>query len=501
MLFRSSTTPSGIAGLQPSQYYYVNALETNPLVSIALYTNLRDCYNDENRVNLINAGNGYYTLSLGAIASCISSAAPIRENNLALKFDRTTYTSQVTDWHTSGFYGSFYAGEFNYSMAGASSGIKLDNSEPNISKILASSSGAVFEILGVENLQDVKFSSRSRTVTNTLGSTDPAYPNTVVIDRSPGGAPVLSTTGSTIGFYVGMPIKFEGAAFGNIVIDQTYYVESLVNVDGLDIGFRIADTYENAIGGVPITLTTATVPSAGVLAYPAEVTNHAILTIDYPGIRKATATNSANHSITIPISSTGFGGTQGFYRGMMLFFVGKMFGGLVENEPYYVTSIIDEQTFTISSIQNPITTKVYGVLDSTDYYFPNTVVVANDVEFNVNDPVIFDPFTVTDAYGSVTTYNSFGGINAGQLYYVSEQDGAGHIKLSNAPNSSPITLTAFYPTPNSYTYGVAVNQKTCINVYTDKGSINADINLPVSPGQITGQEFTDRKSTRLNSSH
>ena len=175
---------------------------------------------------------------------------------------------------------------------------------------------------------------------------------------------------------------------------------------------------------------------------------------------------------------------------MMLFFVGKMFGGLVENEPYYVTSIIDEQTFTISSIQNPITTKVYGVLDSTDYYFPNTVVVANDVEFNVNDPVIFDPFTVTDAYGSVTTYNSFGGINAGQLYYVSEQDGAGHIKLSNAPNSSPITLTAFYPTPNSYTYGVAVNQKTCINVYTAKGSINTDINLPVSPGQITGQEFT-----------
>ena len=110
---------------------------------------------------------------------------------------------------------------------------------------------------------------------------------------------------------------------------------------------------------------------------------------------------------------TGFGGTQGFYTGMMLFFVGSVFGGLVENEIYYVTSIIDEETFTISKKQTPIQTTVYGTLDGTDPTYPNSVICQTNVEFNVNDPIIFSDFVI-----SGSSVSSFGGLNAGQVYYV-----------------------------------------------------------------------------------
>jgi len=41
---------------------------------------------------------------------------------------------------------------------------------------------------------------------------------------------VQGSIGSTIGFYIGMPIKFVGQSFGGLNVEQTYYVKSLVNI-------------------------------------------------------------------------------------------------------------------------------------------------------------------------------------------------------------------------------------------------------------------------------
>ena len=232
----------------------------------------------------------------------------------------------------------------------------------------------------------------------------------------------------------------------------------------------LATTYDNAIAGIPVTLTTATAPAAGLTAYPANVTNQAVLTIDYPAIRKATTTQSSDNSITIPITTLGLGGTQGFYTGMMLFFVGETFGGLVENEKYYVTTVIDNERFTISAKSNPIQTTIYGSLGSADLVYPNCVVCDSNVEFSVNDPIIFNA--------------TFGGIVAGQVYYISSLNGSGHFTVANAPNSTNITLTTSSAT------GTVVNQKDVVQLSDATGSVNTEINLPISPGQITGQLFT-----------
>lgn len=479
--YTSLGTPIG--GLESGQHYYVNVLETTPIVSIAFYTTYKDCVLDQDRVKFYSAGSGTQEVSVGAIATCISSAKPIRENTISIKFDRTTYKSQVIDWAPGDFYGSFYAGAFNYSTAGASSGVKLQSTRPDINTFLASADGATFEILDVENVETIKWSSRLRNVVQTFNGSNPVTPNTIKISPTDGGATVEGTVGSTIGFYVGMPIKFTGEAFGNIQVNKTYYVESLVNISGQATGFRIATSYDNAINGIPVTLTTATAPAAGLTASPGAVTNQALMTIDYPGIRKVTATSASDNSITIPITSTGFGGTRGFYTGLMLFFVGQTFGGIVQNEIYYVTSVIDDEHFTMSTEQNPIQTTVYGTLDNTDLTFPNYVICDNNVQFNINDPIIFSDFTINGV-----SVSSFGGLNAGQLYYIANINGNSHFTVANQPNGAEIPLTAV--ATSSSTGGTCINQKNVVQLSNATGSINAEINLPVSPGQITGQQFT-----------
>jgi hypothetical protein len=110
----TNTTPVG--GLDVDQYYYVNVLESTPTFVVALYTTYRDAINDSDRVILFDIGSGVNNvLNVSARASCVSTSLPIRENQITLRFDRTTYNSELTEWVGGAFYGSFYAGLYNNS--------------------------------------------------------------------------------------------------------------------------------------------------------------------------------------------------------------------------------------------------------------------------------------------------------------------------------------------------------------------------------------------------
>jgi cystathionine beta-lyase/cystathionine gamma-synthase len=92
--------------------------------------------------------NGKFGL---AFASCVTSSTPTRENNIALRFDRTSYTSQVIDWVPSGFYGSFYAGTIDNSTKVSSSSITLKSTRTQISFILACAHGVIFQVFNTTN--------------------------------------------------------------------------------------------------------------------------------------------------------------------------------------------------------------------------------------------------------------------------------------------------------------------------------------------------------------
>ena len=108
---------------------------------------------------LFDTGSGVNNiLSVSARASCVSTSLPIRENQITLRFDRTTYNSELTEWYGGAFYGSFYAGLYNNSERISSSSIGLQSTQPDIDTILASAAGAVFEIEDVTNVEVITWS-------------------------------------------------------------------------------------------------------------------------------------------------------------------------------------------------------------------------------------------------------------------------------------------------------------------------------------------------------
>jgi hypothetical protein len=455
-----------VGGLEDNQYYYVNVLETAPTFVIALYTNYRNSILDQDRVVLFGQGTGTNNkLNLSARASCVSTSLPIRQNNITLKFDRTSYTSQVTDWRSGSFYGSFYAGLYNNSESIASSSISLQDTQPPIDSILASAQGAPFEINSVTNEVDLTWSSRTRDVVSTIGGAS----DIVTIIESTGGTTTgLPGIGPTIGFYIGMPIKFVGAVGStNIINEQTYYVHSILN----DSQIKISATD----GGPVFNLNTETIGAAGLKLYVGQVVDTTILNINYSGIRQVTATTSGTNKLTIPLTLSGLGGTQGFYTNLPVFFTGPVFGGIIENETYYVTTVADSQNFTISTTQDPVTIEISSTEDATNPFFANCISCTSSLGLTVNDPVIFTGLDVTSG-----TCN----LIEGQVYYVSSLFSGTKFIVSQGINGGE-----FDPGTSTLT-GMVTDQKDTLTLSSATGSMTINVGLPISPGQINGQHFT-----------
>mgnify|MGYP003636744785 CR=1 FL=1 len=458
------TSGETVTRLVDGQWYYINVLETVPTTVVALYTSYNDAINETNRVEL-SAGttDGDFALNVGAKASAITSSSPTREINSAIRFDRTSYTSQILDWEANAFYGSFFAGSYFNSENVASSSITLQETQPPIADISASAQGAIFEIVNVANDNEVLYTTFKRQIELTNGTS-----NYIRLDPYDANNGQLNSSGSTIGFYVGMPIKFTGAIVGGIVDETVYYVDSVINIT--DFTIRATAT------GTTLSLTDGTVGAAGMFAYAGEVTDTAVVTLNYPGLLTATATEAVTNKITIPQSVIGTGGTDGFYIGIPLFFTGTMIGGIEENDVYYVTTVVDNKTITIGTTATPLTTTVSATTTGT-----NVITVADTTGFSVNDSVIFN--TMVDASGNKLT--SYGGIASGTVYYVNEIVSLTEMKIGVSVNVTPLALS-------TVTTGSALvtNQKDTLDLTTATGSMLMNVSLPVSPGQVDGQKFT-----------
>jgi len=467
------TNTTAVGGLDVDQYYYVHVLETTPTFVVALYTTYSDAINDSDRVFLFNIGSGVNNvLSVSARASCVSTSLPIRENQITLRFDRTSYNSELTDWVGGSFYGSFYAGLYNNSERISSSSIGLQSTQPDIDTILASAAGAVFEIEDVTNVEVLTWSSRTRIVSAINTST-----NVITITASDGGASLINSdtiTNPTIGFYIGMPIQFIGSVAGNIIVETTYYIKSLVDGDKITLSATIS-------GGVPggeLSMAGTTLGSAGLTAYVGEVTNTAVVTMFYPGILTATATTSTTNSITVPLTGSGLGGTTGFYTNLPVFFVGTVFGGVIENERYYVTTVIDDETFTMSTTEDPVMVSVTNTTASTDY-----ITCDDATGLSFNDPIIFNSMSV-----SGSAVSTFGNIADGTIYYVSAIINDTNFQISTVPNGGTFGLAD--QAAGTGTGCTGTDQKDIVQLTTATGTMTCNVGLPVSPGQVTGQQFT-----------
>ena len=518
---------TNIEGLKPDQWYYVNLLESSPTAVIGLYTSFDDAVKDQNRVQFYSVGTGTdHSINLGAKASAVSTSYPVRENNITLRFDRTTYTSQIRDWLADSFYGSFFAGTYTNSEDIASSGITLQNTQPPISSILASNQGYVMEIQAVENDRVVEWSSFVRVVDRTVAASD-----SIRLTPYDDGSGEPNSSGSTVGFYVDMPIKFVGATGTSGLTDgTTYYVSEVVNVTD----FKVSATE----GGPSISLNDYVLGALVLHCYTAKVTDTAILTVLYPGLLHVTQTNSGTNKFTVPKTLVGTGGTTGFYINMPVFFTGTTFGGVRENQVYYITTICDGETFTLSEDRDPDTLVLYSVDSTTDF-----VIVDSTVGITTNEPLIFNTFvisglnvnayagiitdagnfitgasyTITDVGttdwnvvagtigeiyslgdvvvvvdpgsgdGSAQLIDYFGNIKAGEVYYVREVVNNTTLILSTVINGDAFDPGTVSPAGN--TSGLVTSQENVLQLTTATGSMTLEVDFPVSPGQINGQLF------------
>jgi len=527
--YKTNIGSTEIQGLVDNQWYYVNVLEDYPLTVISLYESYNDAINDQNRIQFANAGNGTHTINEGARANAIVQSVPTRENILSLKYDRTSYNPSVIVWRPGEYYGAYYAGLYNNTLTTSSSSIKLQSTQPPISAILASAQGVSFEIVSVTNEQTLDWSSFERDVSilfvdgtvklipkafsfigqgsiagniftiTSLSSgeisietylySNPEVYITQQLSGTTGGIGTYelsqnlgtvslgevkgfmdNTSGTTIGMVPGMPVQFVGIT-GNSGVSNTsiYYVSEVLN----SLEFTIATDPTTL---TPITFSnTYTVTAIGLKLLISEVINKAVLTVYYPGITNVTNTTFGTNAITIPLNLTGTGGTNNFYIGMPVFFTGEVFGGIIENDVYYINGIIDLQNFTVSSTNDAYIKSITETIASTDTIILD---VTND-NFSINEPIIFSNFVIS---GSPS--NTFGNLVSGQTYYVVGQVGTNEIQVSTTVNGSVLSLSDETGTGN------IISQKNAVQLTTASGSMTININLPVSPGQINGQLFT-----------
>jgi hypothetical protein len=523
--FTQGTNGAKPTKLVNDQWYYVGVLESLPTVIVALYNNYSDAVKDQNRIEIApDIISTDMALSPSAKASIITSSQPTRENNITLRFDRTTYDSQVIDWESGTYYGSFFAGNYDSGTTLASSSVLLESTEPDINQILASADGVPLQISNVENDRQLTWSSFIRSVertdssnnsinltpntatfvcTSSIASTTMTVssissgtvtigsyvyglgidPDTQIISQlsgTTGGTGTyevsisqtsssttttgyeINASGTTIGFYVNMPVKFTGSVVGGLVENQTYYVSEILN----SIQFSVSTT-EN---GSTLPLSSSAVNTQGLSCYVGEVVDTAILTLEYPGILQVTETQSVLNTLTVPMTAVGTGGTTGFATNLPVFFTGNVFGGIIENLTYYITTVVDNQTFTLSEFRDPVSTTVSETVASSD-----TVVVETTSGFNLNDPVIFTALT-----GTLGSSN----IEVGRTYYVREIVSGTEMILSQTINGSAFALA------NGTGTATVTNQKDTVQLTSGTGSMTINVALPVSPGQINGQLFT-----------
>lgn len=177
--------------------------------------------------------------------------------------------------------------------------------------MILSGSGVTANTWIVQNLSGSGSGSKWR-----VSATQYAAPTTI------NGNIDVVTVSDTTGFYRDMPITFTGTTFGGITAGTTYYVKEVA--DGNSI------TLSSTPGGSMLTLTTASgtmygnpesymyvcTDSFNSTVYTKEATN------TYETTNIVTLLNTTNLTVNSPIV-----------------FTGNVFGGLTENQVYYIKSI------------------------------------------------------------------------------------------------------------------------------------------------------------------
>ncbi len=341
----------------------------------------------------------------------------------------------------------------------------------------------------------------------------PTYYNVTVTNSARGSSAVTSTIGgttntlyaaSTAYLQLHMPVTFSGTVFGSVTTGFTYYV-SYIDPDGHT--FSVATQQY----GTDWQLTTAS----------------GSMTVNFPTNTGYLTGSTTNMSVNMPIT-----------------FSGSIFGGVATATTYYVNSIVDATTFSISAnlatvaiTDTTVTTNVLTTSDNTSslttfnpivfsgstfgniangtVYYVNRIV--NSTTFSVTSSLITRTATATNGTSDLVTVSSttgfvanqpvvfsgtsFGDITPELTYYILAINDGVSFTISSTPGGSAVNLSSgvgsmivrttggdfTLSTASGTMTGTTTTPKTLTTSAT--GSMNATIATPLFGGVTAGTNY------------
>ena len=280
----------------------------------------------------------------------------------------------------------------------------------------------------------------------------------IQVSTTIGGAVVLLTTvspglmqlnypnntsylqGITTNMQVNLPIYFTGNPLSSIVAGTTYFINEIYDGTNFTISPSLitltatnTTTVSNTItvndttGLKSLTPVIFTGTSfGGVLANIKYYINHVVdaskITIS-ASVTTTTITSTKITSNLITATST-----TGFIIGNPIVFTGTTFGGIVNDQTYYVLYVANSTQFTVSNTSVALNIAVSETTVSTDPTRPNELTVASSNNLTPLNPIVF-------------TGTTFGGITANITYFVNRIIDAQHITVSPSIISATATET------------------------------------------------------------
>jgi hypothetical protein len=241
---------------------------------------------------------------------------------------------------------------------------------------------------------------------------------------------------STTNMIVNYPIQFTGTALGGVSVGTVYYINDII------------DSNNFTISGSLVTTT-------------------------------VTATNASNKGLTVS-------STASLTPLQPVIFSAPVIGSLVEDTKYYISSIIDNVTFTVA------TSLITGTVTKTEV-LSNLITVSDTTNFVQNQPIRFVGTSFDASISSETTYyilviNTIG-VNG--TFTISQTPGGGAVNLIGGLGS----MTAITcPTPYQVTSqgsgtmtATTTSKKSSLNLGI--GTMNATFSTSLYGGVTLGQTY------------
>ena len=315
--------------------------------------------------------------------------------------------------------------------------------------------------------------------------------DTLSIDETIGGSTNTFICNSTAKLKVNDPLQFTGAVFGGVTTDFTYYIKEIIDGGTFTVSTEPFGTqlllnsstgamniifpgYNSYLSGsttnmnvnMPIIFTGTPIGgvTVGAQYYVNDVLDFTKFTISN-ALVTTEVSDTANTTNYITATST-----SGLLPLNPVLFTGEVFGSVTANQKYYICSIVNSTTFTV-------TESLINVQASATTTLTNLITVDSTASFVPNNPIVFRGST-------------FGNIANETVYYILAINDATTFTVSLSPGGSAVNLITETGDMLAATPDALVTLSTATGAMTVT-STNAKTTLTYKIGSMNGRYSTN----------